>query len=220
MRTKKRGTLSVPDISIADDRLQELLLNSLELAAAIFRGPDQSGWEALITTGLPQLLTQEPGADPDLISALEKLQSALPGPQTLGEPLTDLETEYVRLFVADRGGAAAPPYESCHQDQPARVMGETERAMQRRLAYLGLELAQDSNEPLDHLAIELEYLYHLLATAWTRNDPDYESQARSFVQNTLAQWLPRFRQALADGNGHPAYVAAVELTEAVIGKLA
>ena len=210
----------MPDQFITDDRLQVLLLNSLELVTAIFRGPDQSGWEALITTGLPQLLTQEPGADPDLISALEKLQSALPDPNTPGDPLTDLETEYVRLFVAGRGGAVAPPYESCHQEQPARVMGETVRAMQRRLAYLGLELALDSNEPLDHLVIELEYLYHLLATAWTRKEFDYESQARSFVQHTLAQWLPRFRQALVDGNGHPAYVASAELTEAVIGKLA
>jgi TorA-specific chaperone len=219
MRTKKRGTLSVPESSIADARLQ-LLLNCLELATAIFHGPDRTGWEALITTGLPQLLAQAPEADPDLIPALRKLQSALPGPQATGDPLTDLETEYVRLFIAGRGGAVAPPYQSCHQNHPARVMGDTAQAMQRRLNNLGLELALDSNEPPDHLAIELEYLYHLLATAWTQNDPATEFRARAFARNTLGDWLPRFRQALADGDGHDAYVAAVDLVAAVIGKLA
>lgn len=209
----------MPESSIADARLQLLLLNALELATAIFRGPDRPGWEALITTGLPQLLAQAPEADPDLIPALRKLQSALPGPQATGDPLTDLETEYVRLFIAGRGGAVAPPYQSCHQNHPARVMGDTAQAMQRRLNNLGLELALDSNEPPDHLAIELEYLYHLLATAWTGADPAMERQARDFAR-ALAVWLPRFRQALADGDGHPAYVAAADLVEAVIGKLA
>ena len=99
-------------------------------------------------------------------------------------------------------------------------MGDTAQAMQQRLTTLGLELALDSNEPPDHLAIELEYLYHLLATAWTQNNGSLESQARHFARNTLADWLPRFRQALADGDGHPAYVASAELVEAVVGRLA
>lgn len=208
------------DITNADQRRHLFILNALELAAAIFRGPDTPGWEAIISVGLPQLLDQAEQADMELTAALQKLQSELPDLKTPGDPLTILETEYVRLFIAGWGGAVAPPYQSCHQGHTPRVMGDTALDMQHRLQALGLEIALESNEPPDHLSIELEYLYHLLATAWTRNNPDFEAQGRDFARSVLAPWLPQFRLAMLDGDAHGAFVAALDVVAAVVDRLA
>ncbi len=208
------------ELTIADTRQQVFLLNLIELAATIFRGPDSSAWSGIIATGLPQLLQQAPQDAPHLSEALEKLQSALPNPHESGDPLTLLETEYVRLFIASRGGVIAPPYESCHMAEAPRIMGDAALSMRSRLGKCGLEIALDSNEPPDHLAIELEYLYHLLATAWTDNNPAQETKARAFARLEMLPWVRRFRQALVKGEPHSAYLASADLAVAALEAVA
>lgn len=209
----------MPGLAVTDTRTRVFLLDCLACAAAVFRGPDAATWTRLVGPALPGLRERAPGGAPHATRALEKLQCAL-------EPADDperenvLETEFVRLFVAGRGGAVAPPYESCHQGDRPRTMGEPALAMQRRLDALGLAGNLGSNEPPDHLALELEYLYHLLATAWTGEDAAREDAARAFAAGTLAPWLVRFHRALVAGDAHPAYAAAAELARAVIEPLA
>ncbi|MDD3312083.1 molecular chaperone TorD family protein [Pseudodesulfovibrio sp.] len=206
-------------VSTADTRTRIFLLDCLECAAAVFRGPDADAWTRLAGAGLPDLLDRAPAMLPHATPALRKLQSAL-SPMNPDLAAT-LETEFVRLFVAGRGGAAAPPYESCHLPSVTpRTMAAPALDMQRRLDAAGLALGLDSNEPPDHLAIELELLYHLLASSWTQNQPGLEPQARAFATQTLAAWLPRFITALENGDAHPAYTAAAELAEAVAEALA
>ncbi|MEF2229837.1 MAG: molecular chaperone TorD family protein [Pseudodesulfovibrio sp.] len=207
----------MPEPSIADTRTRIFLLGAVECAAAIFRGPDREGWAALASRGLPELLEHPPAAFPHATAALQKLQRAL-HPENTPDP-DALESEYVRLFVTGPGGAAAPPYESCHQAAAPRTMGQSARDMQRRLAAHALVLDLPSNEPPDHLAVELELLYHLLATAWTRNQPELETEARTFAR-TITPWLGRFHAALENGGAHPAYLAAAELALAATRTLA
>jgi len=209
----------MPGFSVADTHTRIFLLDCLECAAAVFRGPDADAWTRLAESGLPELLGRDPAVLAHATLALRKLQSAL---DPMGPDLAaTLETEFVRLFVAGRGGAVAPPYESCHQPSATpRTMGATALAMQRRLDAAGLAVDLGSNEPPDHLAVELEFLYHLLASSWSQNQPDLELQAHAFADETLADWLPRLSKALRDGNAHPAYIAAAELAEAVAAALA
>ena len=201
----------MPEPTITDTRTRVFLLSALECAAAIFRGPDREDWTALASRGLPELAGLDPQTTPHATAAMEKLQCAL-SPENTPDP-DILETEYVRLFVASRGGAAAPPYESCHTGAKPRTMGPPARDMQRRLAAHGLALGLASNEPPDHIAVELELLYHLLATAWT-GQPALEAEAREFAAG-IAPWLGRFGDAMEKGEAHPAYTAAADLALAV-----
>jgi len=207
----------MPESIIADTRTRIFLLSAIECAAAVFRGPDREGWTALASQGLPELLGQPPAAAPHATAALQKLQRALDPKFT--PDVDTLESEYVRLFVTGPGGAVAPPYESCHQETTPRTMGQPAHDMQQRLAAHSLALDLPSNEPPDHAAIELELLYHLLATAWTGNRPELESEAQTFAR-TITPWLGRFHAALENGNAHPAYLAAAELALAVARELA
>lgn len=192
---------------------QVFLLNAIELVVAVFRGPSQAGWQALFQTGLPELRGQVPPRCAHLTAILDNLQDAAPGDP---DGLEDLETEYVRLFITASGGVAAPLYESCHTDAAPRVMGQSALAMRQRLAEAGLEVAGpetagQANEPPDHLAVELEYLYHLLATAWARHDGRAEALGSAFAREVLRPWAARFVKALGSARPHPVYADSAAL---------
>jgi TorA-specific chaperone len=197
------------------------LLNIIELAAAVFRGPSPEGWQALAEVGLPDLRARVPQRLGHFTGILDNLQAA-----TAADP-RELEAEYVRLFIAAGGGVAAPLYESCHTGGKPQVMGESALSMRRRLAEAGLEQAGSSNEPPDHLAVELEYLYHLLATGWTGDDsgdaPEPEAAAEAagiaFASEVMLPWVGRFAAALDAGQPHPAYASCANLLLALLREL-
>ncbi|MFH1912893.1 MAG: molecular chaperone TorD family protein [Pseudomonadota bacterium] len=189
------------------------LLNALELLATVFRGPDRDGWQGVFDTGLPELMAQAPSRLGHLTDILGGLQAARPA------DLDELESEYVRLFIAAGGGVAAPLYESCHTGTTPRVMGESALSMARRLAEAGLEPAGQANEPPDHLATEIEYLYHLLATGWTRDDPEAEALGLAFAREVMRPWTGRFTAALDAGSPHPVYAGTASLLCALLDAL-
>ncbi len=199
-------------ITNSDERV--FTLNVIELLAAIFRGPNADGWNAIFTAGLPELLTHAPEEPGHLTHSLLDLQDSRP--ERSESSMNVLETEYVRLFVAGRGGVVAPLYESCHLGDAPRIMGDSALSMRSRLNAAGLEISLDSNEPPDHLSLELEYLYHQLSTAWTTNDPSIEAKAREFARCDMLPWITRFSETLAQGNPHPVYLNATKLTEAIL----
>jgi len=199
------------DFNISDTDERVFLLNNLELLTAIFRGPDSEGWTAIISTGLPELMARSTHGGADLTHSLNNLQEALPTSSKIPDGLSDLETEYVRLFVAGRGGIVAPLYESCHLGDAPRIMGDAALSMQSRLNECGLEVSLESNEPPDHLSLELEYIYHLLVTGWSDNKPELENKAQEFAKLEMLPWLRRFRDALNNGEPHPAYSTSADL---------
>ena len=188
-------------------------LNSIELLAAIFRGPDAEQWAALSKTGMPELLAQS-----DSSSELAALNTALTNSLSTPEGISQLETEYVRLFIAAGGGIAAPLYQSCHQGEN-HVMGDSALAMRDRLDQAGLEVALDSNEPPDHISIQLEYLYHLLASAWSGETPPLEAEGRAFAAQTMLPWATLFCDALAKADASTVYACAGKLTVATLTDL-
>lgn len=203
------------DFHITDQDLRVACLNTIELGAVVFRGPDTDGWTALFEVGLPELMGHLPEGLGHLTDSLRRLQDSRPGLSET-EPHAILETEYVRLFIAGAGGVVAPLYESCHLGDAPRIMGDPALSMRSRLGACGLEVALDSNEPPDHLSIELEYLYHLLATGWTEGKSDLEKQARDFSRMDMLPWVRRFREALSRGDAHPVYLAAADLVVTVL----
>ncbi len=202
------------DFSITETNERVFTLNVIELLAAIFRGPDTDGWKAIFTAGLPELLTQVPEEPRHLTPSLQDLQDSTPSKSDFDNSI--LETEYVRLFIAGRGGVIAPLYESCHLREAPRIMGDAALSMRSRLGAAGLEISLDSNEPPDHISIELEYIYHLLSTGWTTNDPTLEAKAQEFARCDMLPWVNRFTTTLEQGAPHPIYLNAAKLTEEIL----
>lgn len=184
------------DFIVSDTDERVFILNNIELLTAMFHGPTADGWVALFDSGLPELLKRAPLSGGHLTDSLARLQDSRP---LLSRIIEDqlLETEYVRLFVAAEGGVPAPLYESCHRNESPRTMGASALSMRTRLAEAGLEVALDSNEPADHLCIELEYLYHQLTTSWSEGRPDREAAACVFARDVMLPWVRRFREAVS-----------------------
>ena len=195
-----------------------VLLNLTEVCAAVFRGPDERGWRELATLGLPDLLGRVQDFPAHTAAPLKALRDALAPYAETGD-FSPLEAEYVRLFIAGPGGVPAPLYESCHLDGAGRTMGLSALAMRDRLAEAGLEISLDSNEPPDHLALELEYLFHLCATGWT-DDPALSDEAARFAGEVMAPWVGRFRDKLDGADADPVYLAGADATLALLSAVA
>jgi TorA-specific chaperone len=206
----------MPEQSITNVDEQIALLSIIELLTLIFRGPNEEGWRGIILSGLPELRSRTPKKTRYLTATLQNLQDSLPAPSEIPGGLALLETEYVRLFVAARGGIAAPLYQSCYLDETPGTMGASATAMRTRLNECGLEVSLDSNEPPDHLAIQLEYLYHLLAHGWSQSNDDCITRAQAFARIEMLPWVRRFCDALITSEAHPAYIEAGDLTLTVL----
>ena len=95
----------------------------------------------------------------------------------------------MRLFVSDREGVTAPLYESCYakteSGEKALLMGAPAIDMKNRFESKGLRLSKDIHEPPDHISIEIEYLYFLLAKGRSDGDENLINQASSFAADAL-----------------------------------
>jgi TorA-specific chaperone len=112
-----------------------------------------------------------------------------------------LEEGYVRLFISNRKGVAAPLYESCYANieggEKALLMGPPAIDMKNRFESKGLSLSEDIHEPPDHISIEMEYLYFLLAKGWSDEDKDLIDEASTFAADIMLPWVSQFQARLA-----------------------
>ena len=110
-----------------------------------------------------------------------------------------LAVEYARLFIGP-GPVVVSPYESIHKDNephaPALLMvGSSARKVLQRYQEAGLSMADGLNEPPDHFATELEFMYYLIkkeAAAWEADDYNEARKWRdlqiSFFTMHLGDW--------------------------------
>lgn len=198
-------------MSISQSKLH--LLNVLELCVTVFRGPNAEEWANLAKVGVPELLAsvqKNPDAFLAPVQRLSQLSTSLSD-----EDIAVLETEYVRLFIAGSGGIPAPLYESCHLATTPRTMGQSALDMQTRLQEAGLEISLDSNEPADHLTIELEFLFYLLSEGWFGQN-EQAVQGVEFAESIMLPWVRHFRDALNKANPHPIFTCIADLTVATL----
>jgi len=193
------------------------LLNLMELGVTVFRGPDEGVWAELATHALPELLDRVQKISTFPAGPVRELADTLAS-RAHADDFSPLETEYVRLFIAGPGGIPAPLYESCHQETESRTMGRSALAMRDRLDQAGLVISLDSNEPPDHLTLELEYLFHLCAGEWS-GEAEPEGRGARFAAEVMLPWVRRFRETLADADPDPVFRftadIVVDLLEAV-----
>lgn len=127
--------------------------------------------------------------------------------EAIGRPRGDLITQHQKLFgllIAK----TAPPYETeyCHStltfyrsQQLADIAGF--------YRAFGLEQSRDEPERQDHVAVELEFMAHLIEKElFASGQPELQEKAglcreaqRKFFEAHLAWWAPAFTQLMARG---------------------
>jgi len=162
--------------------------------------------------------------DEDLLSALDRgdgirLADILPGcpepPALAGEGkalLEELQTAFTDLFINRLGGAPAPPYGSVYLEAEERLMGTSTLSVAEAFRGEGLAV-EDSVEPPDYLATELEFLYYLVEMeeeALHRGEAEAARKAArkqgDFCRALLHPWVPEFcRRITMDQGAHSLY---------------
>ena len=208
-------------VSLTGDQ-RSALLELLRNLCAIFWGPDREKCREMFLKDyfrpfdiLEPFLVSEP---PDAAEKVKALIQSSPGE---GAFFASLEEAYITLFVNARGGIAAPLYQSCYPDSgdprtANSLMGEPAVMMKERFTSKGLALDNGLNEPPDHLAIELEYLYFLLQKGWTESRAASLPEAVTFVKTELLSWVPQFEERLRAAPTDPFYPLAAAILVAAL----
>ena len=179
-------------------RAEKVLLDGLKMIGTIFWGPSLKACTEMVEeTYLERLQSWEAILPIRSLESLSKVVSTIKGFPD-GESLYEyLEEGYVRLFISAKGGITAALYESCYEFEGAPLMGRAAAEMKERFEAKGLSVSETINEPPDHIAIELEYLYFLLDKGWDEQDHALVAEAVEFATETMLPWVSVFEGKLA-----------------------
>jgi anaerobic sulfite reductase subunit A len=128
--------------------------------------------------------------------------------------LEDLAADYSRLFLL-RGGVH--PYESVYLGKEKLLMGDPWLEVKRTYASAGFAL-RDAKEPEDHLAFELEFMYHLCqktekALAKGEGAEGLLDIQRRFLNDHLSKWAPTLCDGIVEKAATNFYRAAALITK-------
>ncbi len=102
--------------------------------------------------------------------------------------LTDLQAEYVRLFINSASGVPAPPYASIYIGNRGILLQQGHDEAMSFYQRAGLETIE-SSECEDHIAFELAFIGHLIEDGRL----DF---LREFTHEHVIKWYPEFFQRL------------------------
>lgn len=162
--------------------------------------------------------------DEELLSSIDRgegvrlsgLLPECPEPPALEEKgnalLEELQVAFTDLFINRLGGAPAPPYGSIYLEAEKRLMGVSTLSVAEAFRGEGLSV-EDSVEPPDYLATELEFLYFLVEQeeeALGRGEVEAARTAvrkqADFCRALLHPWMPEFcRRITQEQKAHPLY---------------
>ena len=138
-----------------------------------------------------------------------------------GFELELLKTDYAQLFVGPFK-LLAPPYGSFYLED-GRIMGESTIDVRNWYEKEGLDVV--IKDAPDHIAMELEFMYYLIArqtqTTNKGNLQDiqlYQQKQKSFLYVHLARWLPEFAGKVQKNAQTEFYKKLARLTEIFVQK--
>ncbi|MBS3737108.1 molecular chaperone TorD family protein [Candidatus Bipolaricaulota bacterium] len=100
--------------------------------------------------------------------------------------LEEMETEYVRLFIAEVGGALIQPYGSIYLD--GEVRGRSTKQVVEAYSHAGFEKSEEYSDLPDHFSTEVEFMYKLSQ----KDDPKSLTRFRDFYDEYFAPWYGEF----------------------------
>ena len=102
-----------------------------------------------------------------------------------------VEFGFNRLFVGPMA-LEAPPYASVYLDPEPLLMGRSTLAVRDVYARLGLVSPAKNSLPDDHIALELDACAGMRSALEHTPDDELRELWRSFVQEHMQKWVPRF----------------------------
>ncbi len=116
------------------------------------------------------------------------------------QPLArEVESEYVRLFVADTGGARVKPFGAYYLD--GEVMGDSVKKVTSLYSKSGMVKTEDYQGQPDHVSVELEFLFKLTQSSLEKK---YRLHAE-FYDELLQPWLDEFKSRVVEETNHGFY---------------
>jgi DMSO reductase family type II enzyme chaperone len=194
---------------------------SPELASGLVDGAFQADLRACVT------MLDWPVAEAERVAARlddAKARLAARDPDAVYH---ELAVEYSRLFIGP-GTIVVSPYESIHLDgsteaRPLVMVSRSSRAVLAAYREAGLERSRDGNEPPEHIATELEFMYFVCfreAAALAEEDETassmWENRRVAFLSEHLQAWLPGLCRTVADESRVPFYVDLAETLASTI----
>ncbi len=135
--------------------------------------------------------------------------------------LDSLRIDFTRLFVGPFE-LLAPPYGSFYLENN-RIMGNS--TIEIRKLYENEDLDIVVKDAPDHIALELEFMYYLVAkqiqVVNEKNLPDiqfYQQKQKSFLYSHLIMWLPEFAENVKKNAQTAFYRNLAQLTEMFVRK--
>ncbi|MFW8602014.1 TorD/DmsD family molecular chaperone [Desulfobacterota bacterium M19] len=118
--------------------------------------------------------------------------------------LTDLQAEYVRLFINSPAGIQAPPYASIYIGNRGILLQQGHDEAMSFYQAAGLETIE-STECEDHIAFELAFIGHLI-------EDNRLDLLREFIHEHVIKWYPEFFQRLQSAQPGPFYKILGQVT--------
>ena len=131
-----------------------------------------------------------------------------------GEKIIQLNEEYNRLFIGPNA-LPAPLWESVYLSREHLLFDEVTLEVRNCYRQYGLSFIRESNEPDDHIVIELEFLSYLIQK--TLESDNVASKQKlledqySFLTNHLLKWCPIFCETLSKSTSFDLYKGAALL---------
>jgi DMSO reductase family type II enzyme chaperone len=171
----------------------------------------------------------EEGLVNSLSSVLEiACPAAVPFAKDMAESLAasnvkkDLLVDYSALFIGPFALRAAP-YGSVYLDPEGLLMGNSTIDAVKTYRKSGVEMDKDQKDMPDHISVELEFMYYLLAkemeaeAAADKENTDRYRQAREdFMRRHLGAWVLKFTDKMKEGAKTGFYRGLAECTSAFL----
>jgi len=136
---------------------------------------------------------------------------------------TDIQAEYLSLFVVNVDGVPCPPYESAYSEGGSPLAGWLGASLAAEYGREGLAPSPASGEPPDHVATELEFMSFLCnaeALARQQGDPqrarDAVKRQQQFLEQHLDPWIPLFEERVRVSDSSGFYAGVVKGLRAFI----
>lgn len=142
------------------------------------------------------------------------------------ERLTDLKTDYVRLFVGV-GKTIAPPWESVYLNEDRMIFQQQTLQVREWYRRFGVESEKLYKEPDDHIGLELSFLAHLAKLGLQALDENDEIKfeqilqaQRQFISEHPLKWAPGWCKLVEENAGTDFYRGLAKLIRGTLFSLA
>jgi len=137
--------------------------------------------------------------DDELVSKVYNIQQSLEE-----DSEEDLIADHAQLMIGPFE-LLAPPYGSVYLEKNRKIMGDTTMEVGQFYFDCGLEVASDYNDPPDHIAVEMEFIYFLLSEIFNslnedkvENAENYKTKLREFLKRYYFPFSENFAEKIKD----------------------